>query len=140
MVRYGKPDPSRQDVKVMWQYSILQQVNRVMTSLNDPDTRNFFMTVMGLDCIMEFYKDEPFKATMEKIEEYFNDMKAERVVEKGELNEDDEKTIDFLRAKARLSVLMKLIGRKGFYPEQEMGASEEGGVYVPESEPENIET
>ena len=107
-------------------------------SEGDASTRfeRYYMAVMGLDSILMWYQDDTFRKEIQASEPKFKEMLDEIENIKKEVTTEDQKNIDFLRSKMRLDKLMKLIGRAGFYPEQEAGATEEGGVYGSDNESE----
>lgn len=133
MKTFTKPDLGKVDIKIMWQSTIFSQINRVMHAFTegDPSTRfeRIFMSVMGLESVLTWYKDDKYNEDIKDIEtgvkEFMNEMEEIRQT----INPTN---VDFMRAKIKLDALMLLIGRSGFYPEKDTGISEEEGVYEPE--------
>ena len=132
-MRYSKPDPGKYDLKLLWQKTILDQISRIMEAFSegDPKTRfeRIYMSVMGLDSVLKWYQDDKFKKSVGASEDNVKEMMKEMENLKKDLDQTDMMNVDFLRSKFRLDKLMELIGRSGFYPEQETGATEEDGVY-----------
>jgi hypothetical protein len=140
MARYSKPDPTKADLKLLWQKTILDQITRIMQAFSEGDAKTRFeriyMSVMGLDNILKYYQDKKFRKDMQVSEESVKDVLAEIESIKKEVTQEDMQNIDFMRSKNRLDKLMDLIGRSGFYPDQDVGGSEAKGVLEEEDEQE----
>lgn len=101
-------------------YVLFRQLDRVLAALTE-QSGNFMAGVEGFDMALAFFKqhDDTFKQEMDDI-----DNAAEKLLDNlkrlgGQIDKNELHNITYARQKCRMEALLRLIGRAGFYPEQQ---------------------
>ncbi len=139
-MRFKKPDITKIDLKLQFTGLIYGQINRIMLAYSegDPKTRfeRIWMSIEGLEALLTYYHDKLYALGVRKHEEDINKALEKMDALKKVLTHEDLQNTDFLRSKKKFEELIKLIGRAGFYPDQDIGASEEDDIYADSPSPE----
>lgn len=103
-----------------WQNVLFRQIDRILAAITE-QKGDFMAGVEGLDMALAFFKekDPSFHAEMKRIadeaDKYVNDLRSIG----GEIARGDLHGVAYARAKLKMEELLRLIGRAGFYPEQQ---------------------
>lgn len=99
---------------------LFRQLDRILKALTE-QSGNFMAGIEGFDMAVAFFKtkDKKFKDEITSIE-----TEAEKYLTKiqgssGQVDQNQMHGVAYARSKMRMEALLKLIGRAGFYPEQQ---------------------
>lgn len=101
-----------------WDKVLFLQVNRIneaMTQLNG----NFMNGIEALDMDLAFFHDKEYHKDMASLEKEAKDWLETQTQLGGHIPENDYMASAFARAKVQMKILLRLMGRCGFYPESQ---------------------
>lgn len=103
-----------------WAKVLFLQIDRINKSMTQQEG-NFMAGIDALEMDLAYYSqtDPLFKADLEAIEEQAKKFLKRRQAHMGEDQADKHMTLAYARARELMKALLRLMGRAGFYPEQQ---------------------
>lgn len=99
-----------------WERVLFLQVNRIneaMTQLNG----DFISGIESLDMDLAWFHDEKYHKEMSRLDASANEWLEKQRQVGGYIPNDTQTAAAFARAKEHMKILLRLMGRSGFYPE-----------------------
>lgn len=95
----------------------IDRINKAMTQMEG----NFMAGIDALEMDLAFYSetDDRFKKELEAIDTQAKEFIKKRRGNMGEVEADHKMTLAYARARELMKALLRLMGRAGFYPEQQ---------------------
>lgn len=99
---------------------LFRQVDRILKALTE-QSGDFMAGIEGFDMAVAYFKtkDKDFKADITNIEEEANAYIERIKGSGGQVNQNQLHGVSYARSKMKMEALLRLIGRAGFYPEQQ---------------------
>lgn len=103
-----------------WQKVLFLQIDRINKAMTKMEG-NFMAGIDALEMDLAYFseKDPKFKADLQEIERQANKWMAERSDMHGDIESDKRMTLAYARSRELMKALLRLMGRAGFYPEQQ---------------------
>lgn len=103
-----------------WDKVLFMQVNRINESMTQL-SGNFMNGIEALDMDLAYFYDLQYHSEMKKLDQEAGDWLEKQKQIGGHIPENSYAASAFARAKMHMRILLKLMGRCGFYPESQAG-------------------
>lgn len=121
----GQPDiPISQEIEektsqpMPWERVLFLQINRINESMTQL-SGDFMSGIEALDMDLAFFHDEKYSKEMEDLNKQAKAWIATQKQIGGYIPQEAQTAQSFARAKEHMKILLRLMGRCGFYPESQ---------------------
>ena len=101
-----------------WAKVIFLQIDRINRAMTEQQG-NFMAGIDALEMDLAYYQDPQFDKDIKEIEDQAKKYLKTNTNYTGGADTDKRMTLAYARAREKMKALLRLIGRKGFYPEQQ---------------------